>query len=448
MRLLGLDIGTTTISAVVLDTDAKSVLQAVTVANDSNIAPGQGKMQDANVIIDKLLKIKGDLEAKYAPFSAIGVTGQMHGILYANDNGEAVSPLYTWQDPRGNLPYKDSTYAKYLSEITGYKLASGYGLVTDYINRSLGQAPQRAASLCTIHDYAVMKLTNNKRPIMHSSDAASIGCYSFDKACFDENAIRALGIDIEVLPDVADSATVAGFDPNGVPVAVAIGDNQASVMGSIKGEDYLLVNIGTGSQISYVINSPAPCEDAETRPLTNGKYILVGAPLCGGRSFALLHRFFKECASLFGGQTDKVYDVMDRLAQEYKDKRQLQVDTRFCGTRKDPGLRGSISGISEDNFTPAQLVTGFLWGMAKELRDIYEKMQASGPKALGKMAGSGNAIRKSPVLQSYLEEIFGLDLLVPAHTEEAAFGAALFAAVAAGKYESLQKAQNELISYK
>ena len=42
--------------------------------------------------------------------AVIGITGQMHGIVYTDCNGMAISPLYTWQDGRGNLPYGDTTY--------------------------------------------------------------------------------------------------------------------------------------------------------------------------------------------------------------------------------------------------------------------------------------------------------------------------------------------------
>jgi len=61
--------------------------------------------------------------------------------------------------------------------------------------------------------------------------------------------------------------------------------------------------------------------------------------------------------------------------------------------------------------------------------------------------GSGNAIRKSPVLQQYLSELFGLPIRIPKHLEEAAFGAALLAAVAIHYYEDVQSAQKAMIDY-
>ena len=44
---------------------------------------------------------------------------------------------------------------------------------------------------------------------------------------------------------------------------------------------------------------------------------------------------------------------------------------------------------------------------------------------------SGNAVRRNPALQRIIGEVFGGKPLIPEHIEEAAYGAALFAAVSA-----------------
>lgn len=449
LRFIGLDIGTTTLSAVAIDGESGEVLKAITVDNDSVIASDDParRMQNPEKIINKLLDLKEELVSEFSPVDAIGVTGQMHGIVYINTEGKSTGPLYTWQDASGSLPYNGTTYAEYLTALTGYPMASGYGLVTDYVNRDKGEVPADATTFCTIHDYAVMALTGRKTPLMHSSDAASYGCFSIKDGVFDATAIEKLGVDPSFVPDVTDEIAIAGNTPEGIPVTVAIGDNQASVIGSVKGDGCALVNIGTGSQVSVITHTPANFADGEVRPLAKNSYMLVGAPLCGGRSFALLYKFFKEAAALFGGDTSKIYPVMDAIAAEAPEEHELNVDTRFCGTRKSPEIKGSISSISDTNFTPAQLTRGFLHGMAKELYELYDGMLSLTDTPVIKIAGSGNAIRKSPVLKKYLEEMFGLPLNIPAHREEAAFGAALFASVASGKYSSLSDAQNVLVHY-
>lgn len=444
--LIGLDIGTTSISAVAVESSTGALLRAVTVPNDSVLPSPDGvsRLQDPARIAETALPLKEALASEFSPVAAIGVTGQMHGILYLDRAGRAVSPLYTWQDGRGNLPYGGGTYAGYLSECTDYPLASGFGLVTHFINREQGLVPAEAITFCTIQDYIAMLLTGRKTPLLHASNGASFGCYDLTAQAFDHSAVEKLGLDRSLLPAVTADTAVIGQD-NGIPVAAAIGDNQASVLGSLRENGDLLVNIGTGSQVSAVVSAPVPFPAGAVRPYVDGRFLLAGSPLCGGRAYALLHRFFARCAERFGGDGRDVYDVMNSMAAEQADAHTLIVDPRFCGTRADPALRGTVSNISEDNFTPEQLTRGVLWGMAAELHELYRQMPLPSPTA--GLVGSGNGIRKNPVLRRYLEEQFGLKLKLPAHREEAAFGAAVFAAAAAGVYPDIPTAQAAMIHY-
>lgn len=71
------------------------------------------------------------------------------------------------------------------------------------------------------------------------------------------------------------------------------------------------------------------------------------------------------------------------------------------------------------------MITGTLWGMASELYDMFREMPHS---HISTLVVSGNAVRKNPSFQQMLKEVFGMNVSVPVHREEAAFGAALFAA--------------------
>lgn len=104
----------------------------------------------------------------------------------------------------------------------------------------------------------------------------------------------------------------------------------------------------------------------------------------------------------------------------------LSVDTRFCGTRREPDIKGAILQITEDNFTPQQLTRGFLMGMCRELYAFYEQMEKLTGDKRTHLVGSGNGVRKNKILQHYLEETFKMPLEIPANTEEAAFGATVF----------------------
>lgn len=446
--LIGLDIGTTSISAVAVESSSGLLLRSVTVPNDGALSSPDGvsRLQNPARIAKTVLELKESLASEFSPVAAIGVTGQMHGILYLGRKGQAISSLHTWQDGRGNLPYEGSTYAARLSVHSGYPLASGYGLVTHFINLKQGLVPADAVTFCAIQDYIAMLLARRETPLVHASDAASFGCYDLTSQVFDLAATEKLGLDGTFLPSVTVETAVIGEDSSGIPVAVAIGDNQASVLGSLRDPASVLVNIGTGSQVSAVIPAPVPFPAGEIRPYISQSCLLVGAPLCGGRAYALLHHFFARCAERFGGDSRDIYTVMNDMASECPVNHTLKVDPRFCGTRSDPTLRGTVSAISEENFTPEQLTRGVLWGMAAELRALYGEMTLPSPAA--GLVGSGNAVRENPVLRWYLEEQFGLPLKCPIHREEAAFGAAIFAAAAADVYRDIPAAQSAMIHYK
>ncbi len=453
MNILGIDIGTTTITALLLNEDNGRLVDKVTLKNDSFISNEFhfARLQDPEVILDIVIEAVTKI-TDGSDVSAIGVTGQMHGILYLDENNAPASSLFTWQDLRGNEKFENGmTYAEYLTETTGYKAATGFGLTTHFYNLKNRLIPKRAKRISTIHDYVVSHLINGI-PVTHSSDAASLGFYDLRHHQFDNVALLEAGIDPEILPKVIKNTRIAGttsceFLPDGIPVAVAIGDNQASFIGSMINPDKsILVNVGTGSQISFITTSLKATESGEARPLTDDEYIFVCSSLCGGRSYQILKNFFVSCMDFLGGTEDDIYKKMDELSEDiYNLKDPLKINCEFAGTRAHPEKRGSIKNISTENFTPTHLICGFLSGVADELKMLFEESRshiAFNPRVL---IGSGNGLRKSEVWRNIFANEFDLDLVLPKHSEEAAVGACIFAATANGKYRNIREAQKILL---
>ena len=440
MNVIGIDLGTTTLSALAVDEDSGAVLERVTVAHGAALPRRHAcdALQDPDAVASLACDVAEALARRHGA-AAIGLDGQMHGMLYVDRAGRAVSPLYTWQDARGDLPLGDATYAAELSRRAGRRLSTGYGLVTHFWHLQNNAVPEEAAKLCGLCDYVGMKLTGRTAPLTHASTAASMGPLMSDRPAWDLGALSRAGIGEALLPEVTDAFTLLGETPAAVPVACGIGDNQASFIGAMADmEGGALVNMGTGGQVSALHRGNTIPEGLEARPLGEGRSILVGASLCGGRAYALLEGFLRACARLGGGGDAPLYEAMNRLALEaLDDPDPLVVDTRFTGTRDDPGLRGGIANIGERNLDPAHLAAGTLLGMARELHDLYLRIDAPA-RAL---VGSGNALRKNPALRRAFERVFKAPLCLPAHDEEAAYGAALCALVATGNRATLSDAQ-------
>lgn len=412
MYIVGIDIGTTSICGVVADIENGTVIKSQTLKNDSFIKSdfGYEKIQDTNIIMRTVTALLENLVCENV--AAIGFSGQMHGIVYTDEGGNAVSPLYTWQDERGGAEYQNGvSYAKHLGCYVGY------GLATDLYNEKNNLIPENVKYLCTVADYAVMKLCGLCEPLMHITNAASLGCFDVEKECFTLSNPR--------LPKVTHDFVPIGKYKN-IPVCVAVGDNQASFIGSVSKKDYALLNIGTGSQISWLTEKPVYAHGIETRPFDGKTYLAVGCALCGGRAFAMVERFFRQTAELVTGEKiENIYPQIDKILESKKETT-LSADCRFCGTRNDPDIRGGIFNISENNFTPADLAFSVLYGMSDELYKMYKN---AGGKT-HELVCSGNGIRKNAALQKIVSDMFECRIKFPALKEEASFGAALAASVA------------------
>ena len=428
MKTLGLDIGTTTISAVVYDTE-QGVLKSWNVKNDAFL-PGESweRIQCPERILTTVTNILHQALAEYSHIAGIGVTGQMHGILYLDASGSPVSPLFTWQDGRGDLPYDAcSSWAQHLSGLTGYALSTGYGMVTHFYNLKNWLIPKNAAVFCTIHDYVAMVLAGKSSPATDPTDADSMGLFDPIAGDFDKAALDTAGVSRELLPQLSVTPCL-GNTSDGIPVYTAIGDNQASFLGAVNGRnDAVLINMGTGGQIS--IYSPAYLQAGtmETRPFPGG-WLLVGASLCGGRSYALLERFFRQTVEMVTGESHSTYDAMMAALDSCDPLPDLPIAvTTFQGTRADPSLRGAFRNISEDNFTPVHFMLSILHGMAEELFAYYQTYLDQGGKVPTLLIGSGNALRKNKHLCRIFENRFGCKLILSENEEEAACGAAIYA---------------------
>ena len=435
MKIIGVDIGTTTLSFVVLDTESGKLLECVNLPNTAAIAAGEShaRMQDPETIVSIIRAQLAQLKKRHAPVDAIGLDGQMHGMLYVDAHGRAVSPLYTWQDGHGQLDAGGQTYAQRLTGLTGYPMATGYGLTTHDALVRLGRVPQDAHKLCTIADYAAMALAGLTAPVCHASNAASMGLFDAAHGAWDLQAMACAGIAAEILPQITRTCRIIGWDADGTPVACAIGDNQASFLGAVsEPETSVLVNVGTGGQVSMTGHAGAALRECEMRPLEGERMLLVGSSLCGGRAYAMLHRFLLECAHLAGSSADSLYAQMNSEAMAALEHTPLAVSTRFCGSRANPQERGSITGISDQNLTPGALCAGVLHGMAAELFDFYSEMCRAGAAPARRMIVSGNGVRRNPALRKALRMRFALEMQMPLHHEEAAYGAALSAVLALG----------------
>lgn len=420
MKRIGVDIGTTSVSAAVYDTEKHVPVMTLTKTHHADLEarfPGE-TLQDPALLTSIAKELLDELLVSHPDISGIGLCGQMHGILWIDEDGRAVSPLYTWQCHTEDEEEKLSLLRTY----TKCAVSSGFGLFTVW-DQIQGDRVPKASGIAGISEYLAMRLTGRKKPVFHSTMAAGLGFYDVQNDCFDREGLRKAGIPEKYIPEVCTEIIELGKYRD-IPVYSAVGDNQAAYLGTLgTSADTLLVNIGTGSQVSLISDAYVQIPGIETRPFPGHRYLFSGSALAGGKAYASLHDFFASFMQAAGADTSDLYTLMETLGREAEDG--MRMDTRILGTREEPSRTGSIMDITAENFTPGGLVRACLAGMSQELFDMYMTMCRYTGRKAEKITASGNAVTRNALLREILTETFGQAVQVPEIREAAACGAAL-----------------------
>lgn len=468
-RLLGIDVGTTKIAALVLDTAESRVVGAAEAPTPGRqpTPAGRSEWQAAaiavaavNVARMAVASLDGT-SRRGVQIEAIGVTGQMHGMLVLDPTGRPRTPLIGWQDRRADEPLAGApadhptaiAWLRHLAgpaapERLGCRVASGFlGATLFWLDRTQ-QLPTGPGVATTMPDYLVAYLCD-QAPITDPTNAAGTGLFNIRQREWDPALLAALDLPLRRLPPVRPTGSLAGRLhptlagdiglPAGTPVLNALGDNQASFFGSVAHPDEeILVNVGTGGQVSAVVDLVAPPGLLETRPFIDDRLLLVGAGLAGGVAYATLHDFFRRVGQeLFGVSVEDLYDRLNELAAAVPAGSDgLTCQPTFSGIRAEPWRRGQFDGLTPTSLTPGHLVRALLEGLADGYRSLADEMMGLGLAPRRRLIGAGNGVRRNPLLASVLADRFRLPLHTPVHTEEAAYGAAMLAAVASGSEAS------------
>ncbi|MEZ4831033.1 MAG: FGGY family carbohydrate kinase [Caldilineaceae bacterium] len=472
---IGLDIGTTSISAVVLDTETGALLAHHAVANRAALAAGPGRAevdlaQVQALAVDALTGIVAAAGIDGSQIRGIGMTGQQHGVAFVDASAAPAGPAITWQDLRVQSPMP-GTQTSYLQAFVdraggrdafrrmGCLPAAGFLGTTLFWLHEEDQLPAPSAIACFIPD-AVAAFLTGETPRVDPTLAGSAGIFDIVSNQWDADLLARVGLSAELLPPIgqagqrlgalrAEIANKVGL-PAGIPVGVAVGDNQASFIGSVQDPTAsLLINVGTGGQISARTDEFHFIPGLENRPFPGGHYLLIGGGLFGGRSYAYLLDFFRQAgADLFhAAADDDLYDRMTALAAAVPAGCDgLRCSPLFTGSRVDPSLRASLTGLSPQNFTPGHVTRALLEGMAEGFHQFHTQMlPVIGERS--PLVGAGNGVRRNRLLAQILAARFGMALHVPALSEEAAAGAAITAAVGAGEFSDLDEAMAKLLQY-
>jgi xylulokinase len=433
--LVGIDVGTTGVKALAVATDGRVLAKAEEGYPLSTPRPGWSEQdpEDWWRATERALAALGSYDV-----AAVGLSGQMHGLVCLDSGDRVLRPAILWNDQRTAAEcaeIEQTIGRERLIELTGNRALTGFTAPKLlWVRANEPDVWSRIAHVLLPKDYVRLRLTGERA--IDVADAS--GTLLFDVAArrWSREVLEALGLELAWLPTALESPDVSGRTAGGFPVAAGAGDQAAGAVGvGIDRPGPLSVQIGTSGVVFAAL--PAYRADPEARVhafchAVPDTWHAMGVMLSAAGSLAWLRD------AVAPGEP---WDVLVAEAARWEPGVEgLTFLPYLAGERTphaDPDARGAFAGLQLRHDRGA-LVRAVLEGVAYGLRDSLELIAA-----LGVDVGSGRALgggARSELWLRIVATVLDLPLERVAVEEGAAYGAALLGGVAAGEFRDVAEA--------
>lgn len=430
MYMLGIDVGSSFLKSSVLNLEEMRVEDTCSVPTPGFLKLSPEKKEiPMEEIVEAIRHLIERAQDNYM-LEGIVFSVQMHGFMLFDPQGQALSNYISWQDMRAMAEDENgiSMFKQLKKKVpeavfaeNGIHLKPNHSVLPlcHYIKN---HPIQPGTELAMVGDGLIRMLTGQRTSI-HPTVAASSGLYSLKERDWNQTLIGLIGLENIRFPDVSEELSPVAHYRLGereIPVYSPIGDHQAAVLGTCVDAGDIVINIGTGGQISYV-DSGLKFGPYETRPFFSGCSLRAMTQLPSGRSLNVLMGFIenigREIYKNSEIQEKEIWKQVDILTggMEYKGE-ELQVDFSFFEASK-----GGISGISGSNFTVQNLFCGAYHSMAKEYFEASKKLIPEGYRP-SNIVCTGGVVRKNPLLLQYIREEFRLPCRLAPYSDDTMIG--------------------------
>jgi xylulokinase len=379
--------------------------------------------------------------------AGIGLTGQMHGLVLLDNDGEVLRPSILWNDQRTQAEC-DEIRARVgpeeLIAITGNDALTGFTAPKIlWVRNNEPDVFARVSHVLLPKDYVRFRLTDN-----YAIDrAGGSGTILFDLAARDwsSDVLRVLDIPNEWMPPTFEgpdvtgvvteqAAALTGLRP-GTPVMAGGGDQAANGVGvGAVAPGVVAMSVGTSGVVFAAADRPVVEPAGRLHAFCHavpGMWHLMGVMLSAAGSY----KWFKEAFA-----PDLTYDELNDAAAEVPAGSEGLVFLPYItGERTphpDPLARGAFIGLTVRHGL-GHMARAVMEGVAFGLRDSVELMAAE--MELGEVRVSGGGA-SSDLWLRIIADVIGLPVRIVGTAESAAHGAAMLAAVGAGAFDSVAKA--------
>ena len=434
-RVVGIDLGTQSVKVAVVDPGGDVVSSAVRPYAVDSVRPGWAETDPQAWLTAALDAAREALAGADAPPDAIGMSGQMHGVVLCEADGTPVRPAITWADTRSAAEAR--RIAETLGDAELARLGSapfpGFaGVTLAWIAAHEPEALTRARWALQAKDWLRMQLTGEVAT--DPSDASGTLLYDLVAGAWSPAAMQACGVRPDLLAPVIASDAIAGTVTRmdsplvGLPVATGGADAACGIHGLGLGPGAGALALGTGAQLSSVIASPDPDVTLRTHTFAavgpiGSAYYRLAAVQSGGLAL-------ERALTWLGASVD---DAQAALASGIRADDPIFLPF-VAGERSpylDPGLRASWQGLSLATTREAML-RSVLEGMAYAVAAAYAAIVESGASPAAPLTTLGGGSRDAAYV-ALLADALGIALRPSSVADATVVGATRLAMSALGE---------------
>jgi xylulokinase len=432
-EVIGLDVGTTSVKGLALGADGEVVAGAEEGYPLSTPRPGWAE-QDPDLWWEAAEKVLAALPDQPA---AIGLSGQMHGLVALDGSDRPVRPALLWNDQRTGAEAEE--VQERLGGLSGTVQATANRSLTGFtapklrwLARHEPDAFARVRSVMLPKDYVRLRLCGERATDV--SDASGTGWFDVGAREWSGRAIDALGLEASWLPTALECPEESGRTGDGVPVAAGAGDQGAGAVGvGIDRPGRASVVLGTSGVVLGGLPDFAAEPEGRVQVCCHGvpgAWFAMGVILSAAGSL----RWLRDTL-------DAPYETLLAEAERWPPGCDgLTFLPYLTGERTpvfDPHARGAFTGL-EIRHDRGALARAVLEGVAHALRDALDLVVGLGGRLeVGRVSGGGG---RSDLWLRIIASALELPLERVAVDEGAAYGAALLGGVAGGVWDDVGEA--------
>lgn len=456
--LLGIDVGTSGVKALLLNANGKIVASAYREYGVDIPALGRAEQDPETwwkATQDILLELKTKQGDSYKSIACIGFSGQMHGLVMVDKDMKPIRPAIVWLDQRAKREV-EHIYGVIPSEsfhkITLNRASSGFALPSLlWIKQHEPGKFEKIFKVMLPKDYVRMRMTGQIATDM--SDASSTVAFDTKKREWAGEILWALGLRRELFPECYEGDMIAGTVrenicedlglPKGVPVVFGGGDQPVQGVGNgVIRSGLMYTNIGTSGQVS--IYSDKPMFDSQHRTHTfchaikNG-WSIFGATLSSGLALKWLKNNILELED---------YNSMCNAAAEVPAGSDGVMFLPYLAGERTPHFDNSAKAIFFGlrlGHDQRHMIRSVMEGVVYSLKESLVLFEEMGVEVSSIIAAGGGS--RNPVWVQMQADVFGKPVRVINVSEQACLGAAMLAGVGCGLFESYEQATDTYVRF-